>query len=98
MDLLRGPEAIKISVALYRTAFPDVQIAVEKVIADGDTVVLCWTARHARAGERTGSGATGRQGSLTGITRSRHAGAKIVESWTYWDRLGVLGQLTTMQR
>ena len=31
--------------------------------------------------------------SLTGITRSRIAAGKIVESWTEWDRIGVLREL-----
>jgi hypothetical protein len=31
--------------------------------------------------------------SLTGITHSRFAGGKIVESWTEWDRIGVLREL-----
>ncbi len=29
IDLIRGPEAIKLSVALYRVAFPNLEITVE---------------------------------------------------------------------
>jgi len=72
-DLVRGPEAIKISVVFYRTAFPDLHIAVEESRTEGETVVLSWTARR-------DSGQT----LLRGITRSRFAGGKIVESWTQW--------------
>src|SRR5438128_1396513 len=43
-DLVHGPEAIKISVALYRLAFPHLYITVEELSADGETVVIHWTA------------------------------------------------------
>ena len=92
-DLVRGPEAIKMSVALYRTAFPDLHITVEELIADGETVVLHWTARRTPAGELTSSISTRNQGGMTGVTRSRLAGGQIVESWTDWDQAGVLRQL-----
>jgi steroid delta-isomerase-like uncharacterized protein len=92
-DLVRGPEAIKLSVALYRTAFPDLHITMDEVRAEGETVVLHWTARSTHAGALTERGPTGRQGSMSGMTRSRLAGGKIVESWTEWDQVGVLEQL-----
>ena len=84
VDMVRGPEAIKVSVALYRLAFPTFYVTIDEVIADGDMVVLCWTAHRARV-ETTES--------MTGMTRSRHVGGTIVESWTTWDQVGVLGQL-----
>jgi predicted ester cyclase len=92
-DLVRGPEAIKLSVALYRTAFPHLHITVDDLLADGETVVLRWTARSTHAGARAESGPTGPQGSMSGRTRSRLAGGKIVASWTDWDQTGVLRQL-----
>ncbi|MDZ4717379.1 MAG: ester cyclase [Roseiflexaceae bacterium] len=81
-DLICGPEAIKISVALYRSAFPELQIAIDELTAKRDAVVLRWTAR----GSAT-------QGSLTGILVSRIADGQIAESWTEWDRAGVLAGL-----
>ena len=82
-DVVRGPEAIKVSVVLYRLAFPTFYVTVDEVVADGEMVVLRWTAHrtHVETSER-----------VTGMTRSRHVGGKIVESWTSWDRVGVLGQ------
>ena len=46
-DLVRGPEAIKASVALYRTAFPGFHITVEALTAAGEMVDLEWAARAA---------------------------------------------------
>ena len=87
-DLVLGPEAIKVSAALYRVAFPALHVSVEEISTVEDTVVLRWTARTA-PGRSDGSQAK----SLSGITRSRVAGGKIVESWTEWDRIGVLHEL-----
>jgi hypothetical protein len=92
-DLVRGPEAIKVSVALYRTAFPDLQITVNDLTADRDTVLLHWTARGTPAVDRSGGASTSTVGTLTGTLTSRLAGGQIVESWVQWDRDGALTQL-----
>jgi predicted SnoaL-like aldol condensation-catalyzing enzyme len=86
-DLIHGPEAIKISAAMYRLAFPRLHVTVEEVRTDDETVVLRWTAR-ANSDESMPVAST--TGALTGVTRSRVAAGKIVESWTEWDRVGVL--------
>lgn len=90
-DLVLGPEAIKVSAALYRIAFPGLHVSVEEVSTVEDTVVLRWTARTAPGG--MGRGDASPPKSLSGITRSRIAAGKIVESWTEWDRIGVLRKL-----
>ena len=92
-DLIPGPEAIKIGVALYRTAFPALHITVEELTADGEMVVLRWTAHRTPPGESAGLAAGGTADSMTGTTRSQVVGGKIVASWTDWDQLGVLRQL-----
>ena len=83
VDLVLGPEAIKISAALHRLAFPDLRVTVEDVSTDQGTVVLRWTASSGGQMEGSNAGASNQE-SLTGITRSRLAGGKIIESWTRW--------------
>jgi predicted ester cyclase len=90
-DLVHGPEAIKISVAFYRTAFPDLQITMDELTAKRDAVLLRWTART--NAPLVGSASSAVQGTLTGIIVSRCAGGQIMESWTHWDQAGVLKQL-----
>ena len=87
-DLVHGPEAIKSSVALYRTAFPAFHITVETLVAQDEMVDMQWTARRTRS-----AGEADRQGVLQGTTRGRCAAAQIAESWTTWDRAGVLQRL-----
>lgn len=68
-DLIRGLEAIKISVAFHRPAFPGFQVAIDALTAKRDAVLLRWTARSEPA-----------QGTLTGIRVCRCAGGQIAES------------------
>lgn len=91
-DLVRGPEAIKVSAALYRAAFPDLHVAVDDIVADGEAVVLRWTARGTFPGVQSGA-ARARRGAVTGVTRGRLVGGRIAESWTSWDRAGALARL-----
>ncbi len=97
-DAVRGPEAIKISVALYRTAFPQLHVTVEDLVANGETVALRWTARGAPPTGRTREAAGDRGGALTGVTLSHLCGGQIVESWTSWDVLDALRRLGVFRR
>ena len=92
-DLVRGPEAIKVSVALYHLAFPDLRITVEELVAQENVVALRWTARGTPRGECPGGATTGTPDPPTGMTFCRIAGDQITESWTCWDRLGLLEQV-----
>jgi hypothetical protein len=92
MDLVRGPEAMKISAALYRVAFPGLHVKVAAVSTIGDTVVLRWIAISA-LNRRGGGAPPSPSRSLTGITHCRVADGKILETWTEWDRIGVMGEL-----
>src|SRR5206468_6798849 len=42
-DFGRGPESEKKRAALYRTAFPDLQLTLEDIIAEGQTVMARWS-------------------------------------------------------
>ncbi len=88
-----GPEAFKRSASAYKAAFPDMTMTIEEEIAEGDTVVVRWTARGTHEGELFGIPATGRQSTVTGITINRIVGGKIVEARTNWDTFGLLQQL-----
>jgi predicted ester cyclase len=92
-DLVRGPEAIKVSVALYRRAFPHLRVDVEDLVADGDIVVVRWTASDKRPEASPDVAPAGGPGTLSGTTRTRLAGGKIVESWTDWEATGALRRL-----
>ncbi|MGH2457781.1 MAG: ester cyclase [Chloroflexota bacterium] len=92
-DLVRGPEAIKVSVALYRAAFPNLQITTHTMIAQAETVALRWTARNAGSDDLPTIASSAARGTITGMTFCRLVEGKIAESWTSWDTAAVLRQL-----
>jgi steroid delta-isomerase-like uncharacterized protein len=92
-DVGRGPESEKKRVTLYRTAFPDLRLTVEAVIAEGESVVARWSCRGAHRGDLNGIAPTGKQFAISGVTVVRFTGGKIVEGWINWDALGLMQQL-----
>jgi steroid delta-isomerase-like uncharacterized protein len=91
-DIL-GTEALKQFVTMYRTAFPDFHVIVEDEIAEGDMVVIRWTASGTHKGEFMDIPPTGKQIKITGISLGCIASGKLVETWTNFDALGMLQQL-----
>jgi SnoaL-like polyketide cyclase len=92
-DLVRGPEGIKFSVALYRAAFPGLHVAVDDLRVDNDRVTLRWTAGSQVSDDETGNPPTPTRGTLTGLTDSHLVEGRFVESWTSWDAGAVLQRL-----
>jgi hypothetical protein len=90
-DLVRGPEAIKLSVALYRIAFPAFEITVDELTSEQDALVLRWVA-HSRPLVLDGPADT--KGGLRGITRCRLHDGRIAESWTVWDSRAALVRMS----
>jgi hypothetical protein len=85
-DLARGPEAVKLSVVVYRLAFPRMHITVESLVAEAESIALRWSARNGPVTD-LGPPAAAKGGTvLEGVTFGRFAGRQLAESWTYWDR------------
>jgi steroid delta-isomerase-like uncharacterized protein len=88
-----GREGFRQALEMLFSAFPDVQITVEDLITEGDTVVERWTAHATHRGEFMGIPATNKQVTVAGIDIYRYAGGKRVETWRQWDTLGLMQQL-----
>jgi steroid delta-isomerase-like uncharacterized protein len=90
---VRDLEGFKQWVIAARTAFPDLNVTIDDLIAEGDKVVTRWTVRGTHKGEFGKIPATGKQVTFTGITISRFVDGKTVESWWSDDDLGLMQQL-----
>ncbi|HKX18322.1 MAG TPA: ester cyclase [bacterium] len=88
-----GREGTKQRVAGFRTAFPDLHVVVEDVIAEGDKVVTRWAARGTHKGPLMGIPPTNKQASWVSIHVNRLVDGQITEDWHASDLLGVLRQL-----
>ena len=92
-DFGRGPESEKKRAALYRTAFPDLQLTIEDIIAEGQTVMARWSCRGTHKGDLSGIAPTGKQVTISGVSIARFTNGKMVEGWVNWDALGLMQQL-----
>jgi steroid delta-isomerase-like uncharacterized protein len=88
-----GPDGVRISVAELRTAFPDLRISIDDLLAAGDRVVHRFTMAGTHAGPFLGLPATGRPVRTTGIEIGRISGGKLAERWSVLDTIGLLRQL-----
>ena len=76
-----------------RQAFPDFDIALDDLIAEGNQVVKRWTFRGTHRGEFNGIPATGKQVTMRGITLYRLEGGKVREMYWNYDVFGLLVQI-----
>jgi steroid delta-isomerase-like uncharacterized protein len=91
---IRGYEQARQFASTFFAAFPDINIIVEAVIAEGEQVVSRYTIRGTHQGETEEFGPpTEKQMELKGITIHRFEGDKIVEEWERYDNLSVMQQL-----
>ena len=82
----------------WRAAFPDLAIAIEGLVAEGDTVAVRSTLCGTHRGAFLGVPATGRRVAVAGMALYRLAGGRIIERWAVLDTLGLLHQLDAPAR
>ena len=88
-----GPDGQKAVAALFRTAFPDVHLAVEFLVAEGAMVVARWAIEGTHTGPWAGTAPTGRLVRFAGVNIFRLADGKVAEIWNHRDDLGLIEQL-----
>lgn len=93
-----GLEGLKQYFSSLHTAFLDVHIDVEDMIAEGDKVVARVTASGTHQGEFMGIAPTGNRVEFSAIDIARIAEGKIVEHWSNSDQLGMMQQLGVMEQ
>jgi steroid delta-isomerase-like uncharacterized protein len=92
-EIPNNREGFKMFAGMYLNAFPDMAMTIDDVIAEGEKVVVRWTAVGKHKGELMGIPATDKDVTVTGISIDRFAGGKIVESWGEFDLAGMLMQM-----
>ncbi len=84
----------------FLQAFSDLHFKVNKVVAEGDTVVYAWTSSGTHDGPLlTPAGAippTGRKGFIVGVLIAKIMDGKIVREETYWNQVELMAQLGLM--
>ena len=76
-----------------RKALPDMQFAINHMMAEGDLVLVHWTVWGTNTQPGMGLPATGKPIKTSGMTLFRFKAGKISEEWNAWSMLSVLKQV-----
>jgi len=90
---VKGPEGMKQFIAMLRTGFPDLNITIEDIVAEGDMVAYRFILRGTFTGEMMGMPTTGKQMAYPEAHFVRFKGGKRVEEIPYADSLTLFQQL-----
>jgi steroid delta-isomerase-like uncharacterized protein len=88
---VKGSEGLKQRLTQLRTAFPDVHITIEDMVASEDKVATRTTFKGTHKGEYLGIAPSGKAVTATGIWIMHIANGKIKESWLAGNLLQQLG-------
>lgn len=88
-----GFENVKQVVSLFHKVFPDIQILLHDLIAEGDKVVARWGLRGTHSHLFMGVPASGKTVNVNGIIIFRLEHKKISEYWGSFDTLGLMKQI-----
>ena len=82
---IKGPRDYRPFYQVFRQAFPNLQIVIEDMVAEGDKVAARCSVRGKHEGELMGRAATQAPVDFTGIAIVRIENGKIVEAWNNFD-------------
>lgn len=77
----------------FFASFPDMQTAIDHILAEGDKVVAHFTSHGIHGGDLMGIPPTGKTVTVTGLAHYRIANGQIAEEWHVQDSLGMLQQV-----
>lgn len=86
---VRGPEGYKSFVSVLRSAYSEIEVVVNDLIAEADRVVMCWSFQGSFQDITKNSIPV----TTTSVTVYRIENGKIVEERSLHDALGLLQQL-----
>jgi steroid delta-isomerase-like uncharacterized protein len=92
-----GWEPARQFMATYLKAFPDLHLDIAQVIAEGDCVVVRWTATGTHRGELMGIAPTSRRVVTQGCSVTQIRNGKATHEWLYWDTGHLLRELGVLK-
>jgi predicted ester cyclase len=89
----RGPAVLRAHVEAIRRTFPDFELQIDDIVAEGDKVVTRVSGRGTHKGEWMGVRPTGAVVRVKGINIDRIVDGRIAEHWGEADTVGMLDQM-----
>jgi steroid delta-isomerase-like uncharacterized protein len=90
---VQGPEGYRTFFSGLRTAFPDVNVKLETMVADDDSIAIAYTLTGTQTGPLGAIAPTGKKIKIRGMQIAKFKDGKMVERWGSSDELGMLQQL-----
>ena len=91
--VLKGRAGARQHFNTYITAFPDSNLTIDDMVAEGDKVLVRWTATGTHRGELAGIATSGKRITVPGNLTARFSSGKIVEEHNLWDTLKLAQQI-----
>ena len=88
-----GPAGFRQFFTELRTAFPDLNVNVDYMVADGDNIAIAYTISGTQQGKFMGFAPTGKHMQARGVQIGKFANGKLIERWGSSDQAGILQQL-----
>lgn len=88
-----GRDGFRWFVQMHRTAFPNFQLQIDDMMADGDKVISRFTIRGTHTGQLMHIPPTNKEVTVTGIVIVRFENGQNMEAWGETDRFGLMQQL-----
>jgi steroid delta-isomerase-like uncharacterized protein len=88
-----GREGFKGLNAMFRSAFPDVWVEIDNVVAEDDKVGCRWVSTGTHQGDLFGIPATGNKVEVTATVFYRVEDGRLAEGWINRDDVGLMRQL-----
>src|SRR5262245_28721177 len=88
-----GPRGQARIASEFRSAFPDLRMRVDLIVAQDDLVAARWTTEGTNAGAWGGRAPTGTHAVFSGVNIFRFEEGKVVELWNHRDDFGLMQQL-----
>ena len=89
----RGPEAVRRNMAIYRTAFPDLEWVIEQLMAEGEWVATRLTLRGTNLGPLGRIPPSGKRVAMNELVFWRVVDGKLHTIWSQGDALGLRIQI-----
>ena len=89
----RDRAAMRQLLEAVHVAFPDWQVQIQDILADGTTVAVRWAGEVTHQGAFHGIPPTGKRVSVCGINVYAVADGRVTQEWEQMDSLGLLQQL-----
>lgn len=90
---VRGPEGVRHLNSVLLTAFPDLRLDIEDVVAEEDKVLARLTIRATHQGDFMDIPPTGKEVEVSVLDLFRIADGRLEEHWAMIDNLGMMQQL-----